>query len=132
MENTLNTNQEARDEILEPFYLDKCTTGHNCASYAGLTLAALEELVARNFIDLEEQQNDAPTVREILEFMRKHPTFTAHGYAIDKSRDDYRVSIEGVMATDFSVEKDLFAFIELFRFADEFDVSPEQLYCWFD
>ena len=35
-------------------------------------------------------KNEAPSVGEILDFMRKYSKYTALGYSVDTTRDDYR------------------------------------------
>lgn len=91
----------------------------------------LKALLDEKFADPEGQQNCAPCIKDIYDFMVDHPNFVAHGYAVSPERDDYRVSIEGVDGT--YVEKDMETikdFTDLFRYADEF--SLDDLWCWFD
>lgn len=102
------------------------------ALIGGLTLAKLETLVKENFIDLEEQQNDAPCVGDILLFMKANPRFTCHGYVVSPERDDYRVSIEGVDLNGKPTKKESKDFIALFRHADEFKCDETGCHCWYD
>ena len=99
--------------------------------YEEMSLATLRLLLDKKFIDPEERQNLAPSVQEIYDFMLKYPQYKAHGYAVSDKRDDYRVSIEGVIKgkkTDSPQEFQEFR--ELFKYADEF--NPNTMYVWFD
>lgn len=126
----LNRNERQRDHII--------FGEHDMAVYMGgvrhfknLSLSKLEQLIECDFIDLDERQNCAPCVKEIYEFMKKYPDYTAHGYTVSIRRNDYRVSLEGVSKESGadSVEE-LEDFMRLFKFADDFSTSP--MYCWFD
>lgn len=104
----LNRDQDRRDEILKPFFeiANKERARYGLAgdeycggvrSYEGLTVEALEDLIEEGFVDLDDCQNNSPTVREFLEFARERPmSVFFHGYAVHKNRDDYRVTIEGL------------------------------------
>ena len=129
-ESNLNKDQHTRDIILK--IENQKFLGGICR-YINLTVERLEELIKNNFIDLDEKQNSAPTVREFYEFMKKYPCVRAHGYAVDKSRSDYRVSIEGLHFTAHSITKELqLDFMKLCRKADELTCTDEKLYSWWD
>lgn len=100
--------------------------------FEDLKLEALDQLVKEGYLDVEDAQNAAPTAGEIIEFIRKYPDYTAHGYAVSFRRDDCRVSLEGVAknfpATSINEFED---FMSLFKDADEIQVEA-QMYCWFD
>ncbi len=84
-----------------------------------------------NFIDPDEKQNDCPAVKEIFEFMKKYPGYTAHGYAVEKNQSSYRVTLTGVEKEgDLDSLDELKDFADLFGHADE--LHAENLYCWFD
>lgn len=129
---SLNTNQQARDEII--FDADRLGDPYRggLKSFSFLTLDKLEQLVNEGFVDLGDRQNNAPSIDKILQFMRSNPDFTAHGYAIDKSRPDYRISIEGVRITRQLTFDEAISFTELFRLADIFEITDCSAYCWFD
>ena len=88
-------------------------------SYRELNVGTLQILLDEKFANPDETQNEAPSVQECYDFMRKYPEFTAHGYLIGKERDDYRVSIEGVEGEAKS-DQALQEFIDIFKYADEF------------
>jgi len=125
----MNKDQKKRNLIL----------GFDSPDYPGgiepfrhISLDTLEELVKENFINLEDRFNDSPSAEEFLEFMRKYPHVTAHGYAIDISRPDYGISIEGLESRGSTSEKFKRDWVCEFRLADEFVYEEEYLYCWWD
>jgi len=124
----MNYNQDVRDSILE--ITSKSYSG-GIETYSNLSLGSLENLVSLDFIDLTDRQNVAPSAGEFLEFMKQHPNFKAHGYAVSKTRPDYRVTIEGLQCSSID-EKDLVDFQELFREADEFTCKRGHQSCWYD
>src|SRR3972149_2135430 len=126
----LNRSWQRRDAILGlEVDWDRGDDG-GIARIEEIDLRTLEQLVSENFIALEERQNVAPTVAEFLDFMRAHPRVKAHGYAVSPTREDYRVSLEGlfVAARDVTGElrDDFLAFCDG---ADELFIEDE-LYCW--
>ena len=124
-------NVNARDLILfgEKFCEDKYLGG--IRRFESLSVSGLQNLLALNAIDPEEQHNCAPTTQEIYDFMKDHDNFTAHGYAVSTSRDDYRISLEGVEGF-CETRADMEDFVNMFRFADEFSISDGEAWCWFD
>ncbi len=77
----LNKDVQTRDKLIFSEYNERAYSG-GTRHFKNMSLATLEELVAQNSIDLDEQQNDCPTVRAILGFMRTYPDYTAHGYVV--------------------------------------------------
>ena len=124
-----NKDQKTRDELLG---LDSKLVDETYAHFSNLDISTLKELIAQGFVDLDEQQNDAPTIREFVEFMELYPNMKAHGYAIGHPRSDYRISIEGVVGQILTY-KNMSDFIDMFRTADEFKIE-ESGYgrCWYD
>jgi len=127
----LNKDIDCRENIIfgEPYDKHNYQMG-GIRRFKDLSVEALKELLTLNFIDPSDRQNMAPSAWEIFYFMQKHPKFTAQGYAVDISRGDYRVSLEGVnkgVALDADESID---FINLFRHADEFDIHTG--YAWYD
>ena len=125
----LNKNHIERDEILG---IDMGTYNGGIISYTGLTLEKLELLIEKKFVDPGEAQNSAPLIQDMLEFMREHPDFTAHGYAVSPDRSDYRVSIEGLTLKRPPSTEEMIAFTDMFRHADEFSCDKEGCHCWYD
>jgi len=141
----MNRDQDRRDELLEPFFqlvdehrkqygwykpLPRYSGG--IQSYQGLTLEVLTQLVEEGFVDLDERQNDSPSVGEYFEFLQTHPTFTVHGYVVADFRADYRISIEGLECKEGEYDsEDLVDFMRFERLADEFR-SHGDLRSWWD
>lgn len=99
---------------------------------SALTIEDLDRLVFAGFLDPLDQQNAAPTVGEMMTFLRKHPLATAHGYMISWKRPDARISLEGLACTGPNITPELRAdFFELCRDADEFQFADD-LYAWWD
>lgn len=121
-----NMDADERDDLLGLALSDY---QDSIARFTSLTLARLNELINMKFADPADKQNDAPSIREIQEFMEKHPHFTAHGYA---KRRDYRMAIEGVSLQREPTKEEVLDFTNLFRMADRFTCSKKECYCWFD
>jgi hypothetical protein len=108
MDRELNKNQDRRDELLKPYFekLEKewerkygMKGGYSggIRRFDGLPVSVLEQLVEEGFVDLDEAQNESPTIREFIAFAKRAPqSIFFEGYAVHVSRDDYRLSIEGV------------------------------------
>ena len=82
---------------------------------------------------MNEKHNDAPTVEQFLDFMSKYPGYIASGYVISDKRNDYRVSITGLKRGEgFYSREERDDFYELFKDADDFEISTTNMFCWFD
>lgn len=126
----LNQDVETRDGILQQ-YSDTHGKDYDIYHFQGVPEQVLLQLKDNRFLALNEKQNEAPTIKEFLAFMRKHPgLYTAHGYAVRVSRMDYRVSIEGVQAVRELTKEELVDFVDFARHADEFE--PRKGFCWWD
>lgn len=123
---------DQRDLVLfhEPY--DESKYGGGVRDFDGLTYRGYQQLLELHVIDPGETQNDSPSVMEIAEFLKKHPNFTAHGYATSKKRDDYRVSFEGVECGDGYTLSDVQDFFSLFKYPDSLTVDEHGMYCWYD
>ena len=133
-ENMFNLNKDvnSRDNIIfkENYSPDKYLGG--ICRFERLSLKNLELLIDNKFIELNQCQNNSPTTEEILEFMKKYPKYTAHGYAVSLDREDYRVTLEGVEKnTSAESKEELEDFTKLFHLADDF-ITDSYMYCWFD
>ena len=128
---TFNKDQVTRDKLLR--IPADAKYGGGIEYFKNLSADTLRTLIEQKFIDPESTQNCSPTVSEFLEFMEARPAFKAHGYAVKLSRDDYRVSIEGLKARGVSQE-DMHAFIRTFRDADDlnFEDDGSDCFCWYD
>lgn len=129
----MNRNQDRRDEIIGDCFEDADYSG-GLRSYGGLDIAKLKTLEQEGFLDLEETQNNSPSIAKFMAFMAKHPKVTCHGYVISRDRSDYRVSIEGLSCKDADATPELRrAFAVFCRRADELDAEETgDLRSWWD
>ena len=123
----LNRDEAKRNQIIHGKPVAK-----DAERFTGLSVEKLAQLVHESFIELDERQNESPTVQEFGRFMVQHPEFTCHGYTIVKERDDYRVSIEGLEYNGEVTKEQLIAFTKFCKHADDFIVEDDNLYAWWD
>lgn len=95
-------------------------------NFCGLTVKNLEDAIKVGRLDLDLQYNSSPDMGCYLEFMKKHPKFKAHGYYSDNE-----IVIEGLECVCPSID-DILDFVTEFRNADDFVVTKQKCYCWFD
>jgi hypothetical protein len=92
----------------------------------------IQQLIAGNFIDPQDRQNEGPSVARLLSFMLQHSGSYSFGYAVSPTRSDYRVSLEGVIVPKrYVTPRALKEAHELCKNADEASFRPE-IYCWWD
>ncbi len=127
-----NKDDARRIELLTPFLGRTPAPGYDIARFSGLTLPVLRTLIAEGFVDLEEAQNYSPTIAELLAYMELHLDTDCHGYIVRPSREDYRLSIEGLEQGDTPTTRDIIDFTELCRHADDFKATEDGLYSWWD
>jgi hypothetical protein len=127
----LNRKQwKTRDKII--FGKDYKDEPYDVKSFKNLTLAQLEKLVDKDFVALDLTQNESPTIQEMMDFMKKHPGVTAHGYVVSHQREDYRTSLEGLSYNGTSSKQMIAAFKKFCKNADELILNSEKLYSWWD
>lgn len=131
----LNQDEKLRDEIIFGKH-DKTKYIGGIRRYENLNLKRMEMLSMGNFLNLEDCQNDAPSIRKMLEFIKKWKRYNIklHGYVVEYARSDYRLSVEGINANDnYPYPSKLVSeFSELFSDADSFVATTKKLYCWYD
>ena len=126
----LNRDQNTRDILLK---IEHQKYMGGIARFVSLDLERLEGLIKNDFVNLDDKQNEAPSIQEFYEFMKKYPCVKAHGYAVDKNRSDYRISVEGLHHTGNDISKELqLDFMKLCRKADELICTEKKLYSWWD
>jgi hypothetical protein len=103
-------------------------------TYVGrdFTLDELTELDAIGALDLEERQNDSPSIGQFLEFFRafEHNGLSFIGYIIFPPRSDARISIEGFECHPTDAQKQLLQ--NHFGRADEFECKKGYCRAWWD
>lgn len=127
----LNTDANARDQILFGEDFDKSKYIGGVRSFENLPAATMKQLLELNFATEEDAQNNMPCIKKLMEYTATHENVTFNGYAVSPKRDDYRISIETIMQ-DFTTVKDRDDFTEMFRLADEFEADKDQGYAWYD
>jgi hypothetical protein len=95
-------------------------------------VTTLERLFVERFIDPDDAQNEAPSAKQFLGFMQKHPNVIAHGYAVSPTREDYRITIDGLSVQASYATRELkFAFVGFAKEADELELE-NGLWAWWD
>lgn len=118
-----------RHEILDLNYDDK---PYDTKRVRFISLEQLLELKKEGLIDLDEYQNNSPTVAEFIDFLTDYPKFNAHGYIVTPEREDSRVSLEGLEVEEELTTDEILAFSNKFHLADEFEVQRNYARCWWD
>jgi len=123
---------EIWDEIQE---LRKGKQGINSDTYVnlprGITKDEVLLLVSKigcAFLDdpLEINQNNSPTMREMLELHDAlGDKIRYHGYAVFPPRSDYRLSLEGYKVVGLTKDE-FMSLIETARYADEFNFGESE------
>ncbi len=87
-------------DLVEPFLTSRPADGGDLARYAGLdgvTAGAL--LAVLPAVELDDRQNDAPTLGTLLRAATEHPDeVELHGYLVGPARVDERLTAEGLYA----------------------------------
>lgn len=125
---------DQRDQIIFGENYDAKKYGGGLRRFDELTLEQIDCLEDESILDLSGSQNDSPSAGEIIQFLRNRKTdgWYAHGYCISPDRPDFRVTIEGVGKKTKPSKQDIIDFTTMFRFADEFDIRSDGLWCWYD
>lgn len=119
------TQLEKRNRILG-FETKKDTFG------VRFTLEQLLALQKAKLLDMEQTQNDSPSVETFVNFMVAHPGVKGHGYVIGVDRDDCRVSLEGLEFTGKVTIPLIRDFVKLCHGADELTVDEYSIRSWWD
>lgn len=132
-----NLDQDLRDSrLMQPawrYEMDLPGYSSGIMRFCEMNADTLEWMIANRFADPEDCQNDSPTIREFLDFMHKYPGVMAIGYVVDKSRSDYRLTVEG-LEYEGNISKEMLAdIIDNYRLADEFSLDHyDGFRIWYD
>lgn len=125
----LNRDVKTRDRIVFGKEIDP--KSYSTKNFDNLPLQNLKQLFKAHFIEPEDQYNDSPTAKEILDFITENPNFTANGYVVSIDRSDYRTTLTGVNHNSIPLTTpELINFSNEFHNADEFDAGKG--YAWYD
>ena len=132
----MNTDIKSRDKIIFGKYDPNAYMG-GIRKFDGLTYNQLSKLIDGDFIDIDDAQNDGPTIAELYEFASGDPTaYTFSGYTVSDRRSDYRVSIDGITReldwNGYTGADEIVAFAELVKLADEFEITQNGGNAWWD
>jgi hypothetical protein len=125
-----NMNYELRERLLKPYYEKEKIGGLRC--FTCLPLNVLEELISHNFVEMEEWNCCDGVAKLFLPFLRRHPQFSAHGYAVLEGREDTRITIEGVECSALLTIDEIIDFARTFRGADDMALYDDYADCWYD
>jgi hypothetical protein len=129
----LNRNHQERDRLLFGRVVQWGEEGlGGIEHFRGVGVDTLLALVARNYADPADSQNESPTLGEFIRFMEKYPQVTAHGYAVSPQRADYRVTVEGLEYAGPVGAELRREFEAMNAGADEYVCEGGQLFCWYD
>lgn len=137
----MNKNQTQRDAIL--FEDSVVPYGNGVARFQSANVKKIEELVSLGFLCASERQNKSPTTLEFIkiakEITKKYPKMAKqiyfHGYVLDKSREDYKTTLEGMGiergAQEITSELKILLKTH-FRDADALQFDNGEFFCWYD
>lgn len=110
--------------------------GGGITSFDNLTLQGALALLENEFLDLEERQNSAPTISNIIEFVKTNfpDKIGFHGYIVSPKRKDVRISFEGInnLPNSFFSKKELEIIYNYFNSADELELTRKNIWIWYD
>ena len=111
--------------------------------FEDLSIDQLKTLVAEDFIHTDDGFNSCPTVGEFIKLVEKMTSMAGEndelvvtfiGYAVDMSRADYRVTIEGIKyKSRYKLDRDILdEFYAFTKNADELSLSDTEGRAWWD
>ncbi len=116
--------------------------------FDNLTIEQLEEISKVKGVNLYDKQNEAPTLKQFLEFGENVTRFSLlnldgelyyEGYLVDANRSDSRITIDGIVIENVSVKEDPEDLDELksdfkrfARKADELEIEDNYMRAWWD
>lgn len=96
----------------------------NYFPFEGLSFAMLKNLVLNGKVNLDDRQNNAPSIMEFLNWTIENAAedaTTFSGYYIPLTRNDCRVTIEAIyLQLPFASQQAQQAYLDSFHTADEF------------
>ena len=131
-----NANANIREQIIFGRNYDPAAYAHGgVCPFRDLCYGKAKRLLDEGYLPPEDKQNDAPTAQEFLDFMAAHDpdNWTLHGYSVSPTREDVRVSIEGIRSLRPLTDHDMVDFLRTFRSATKLIAEDEKpVYCWYD
>lgn len=131
-----NTDYQTRDILLFGNPVEWDEDLGDIKPFYELSLAQLQQILEQGFASPAQQQNNSPTIQAFLEFAQAQAStgfqFAFEGYAVSPFRDDYRVSIEGIIFHGHYPYQMLLEFYDFVGEPDEIDVESHYLRAWWD
>ncbi len=131
-----NTDHQTRDAIIFGTRLQWSEVFGGANNFYELTVDQLQQLINQGFASPIEKQNNSPMIAEFLTFARIQASrgfeFTFEGYAISPFREDYRVSIDGIVFNGTCSNQLIAEFQDFVGSPDELDIKPNYLRAWWD
>ena len=134
---TKEEKQKRREEIIFEKKLEEKDYLGGLASFNDLSVSKLEQLLSEELAKQDECQNEAPSIKDLLDFGKKWEEYDIRfqGYTIHSARGDHRVSLDGICIRSddesFSAQF-VIDFTNNFRCADEFELNTHLARAWFD
>ena len=129
MKRSLCKDIKRRDEIIFGNY-DPNEYRGGIRRFENMSYDTLKQLVDEGFVDVEDRQNFAPTIQEMMEFSKKYDKhYLFDGYVVSDKRDDYRLSVDAIKR-----DGDRDTLEEGYDFADFCSEADEiySKYAWWD
>lgn len=125
---------DQRDQIIFGEYYNPKKYLGGLRRFDNLSLEQIEQLDELEILEMNDRQNNAPSIGEMIDFLRERETdgWCIHGYCISPDRPDFRISFEGVAKKTPPNCQDVIDFSMMFRLADEFNANQDGLRCWYD
>jgi hypothetical protein len=133
---TCNRDYLTRDNIIFGSSLEWEELCGGAKNFYNLTVEQLQELIDLGFASPIERQNFSPAICEFLTFGRiqknRGYVFTFDGYVISPFREDYRVSIDGIVFHGTVSQELINDFQAFITSPDEIDIKHNYLRAWWD
>ena len=128
----MNKNIQMRDTIIFGRY-DKDAYICGIRMFKQMNSTTLNRLLENDFIDLDFAQNNAPTNKELIDFLKTHNNFLLSGYTVTDKRNDYRVSFDLIecISLDEATQQDKEDFEKLCKYASNY-YNDTDLCAWWD
>ena len=129
MKGSLCKDIKRRDEIIFGNY-DSNEYRGGIRRFENMSYDTLKQLVDEGFVDVEDRQNFAPTIQEMMEFSKKYDKhYYFDGYIVSDERDDYRLSVDAIKRDeDRGTLEEGYDFVDFCSEADEIYSN----YAWLD
>lgn len=131
-----NRDYQTRDSIIFSSSLNWSELFGGVKIFYELSVEQLQQLVNQGFASPIEKHNNSPAIVEFITFARiqqsKGFIFTFEEYVVSPFREDYRVSIDGIVFNGICTNQVLADFEAFVGSPDELDIKSNYLRAWWD